>query len=451
MSKAKSRQRKLLIPYAVDADTDEHIPAAALEEQMYDLRSPLRLQATADRDTLRRHARRFECPECRQKVYPHAPLIFDGRHYWSHRRNAGPCPLEVKRALNPDEINACIFNGRQEGEAHKRLVALLSRLAEQDPDTVPGTLSIGSYESPTPEMRDEFPHGRFPDVAFTYRGDRVVLEAQLATISLYGINGRRAFYERRGNKLLWVMRNFDTRYNLRASVRDIVADQGIIFSIDGEIEALCAVDRIFRLRAWQWERGGERCGWKDKIVLLSSALALVTPIKWEEEFKQHWIAAYKGKHYIHDTTLDPLDFLNEAAHRAKMPSFERGLEADCLLSLMRLLISLEAGSVIGARHPKLISLANSFDQIGDAYRARSLVIRALERWAPSLLVEKSMVSALKRAEQVIRTGRCKEWGRQSHIGKLREVIFPDWQLAAKPTPIPMLHYATDRGFEALQW
>ncbi len=53
----------------------------------------------------------------------------------------------------------------------------------------------------------------------------MALEAQLATIALYGINGRLAFYDRHGAALLWVTRNFDPVGPLRASMRDILAGQ----------------------------------------------------------------------------------------------------------------------------------------------------------------------------------------------------------------------------------
>ncbi len=68
---------------------------------------------------------------------------------------------------------------------------------------------LGKYEPPADDMRAEFPYGRYPDVQFQIGRTTVILEAQLATITLHGINGRRAFYDRKGSKLLWVMRNFD--------------------------------------------------------------------------------------------------------------------------------------------------------------------------------------------------------------------------------------------------
>lgn len=91
---------------------------------------------------------------------PHAPVFNGSRYFWSHLpRGAYECPLEVKRKLTPDQINARIFHGRQEGEAHKNLVALLARLAEADPAV--GSVSLEAYERPTEDMRSAFPFGRF--------------------------------------------------------------------------------------------------------------------------------------------------------------------------------------------------------------------------------------------------------------------------------------------------
>lgn len=421
--------RDLLIPYALVATSGVRITASELAEQMADPRSPLRLQATADRDTERRRAIRFSCPACGHAVYPHAPVVRGGRYFWSHRPKAAAfCPLERKRALSPDEINRLIFWGRQESEAHRNLVLLLASAAERDPRTVEGSTQIGVYKPPTLEMRDEFPYGRYPDVSFLYGQEKIVLEAQLATISLHGINGRRAFYERSGATLLWVMRNFSPNGPLRASVLDILADQaGHIFSVDRETEELSREDLTVRLRCWQYDRGFEGVNWSERVITLGEAIRVANPLWWARDFKRRWVEAYDGKNCFYDDVPDPQIFIQEAAVEAALTASECSRLDKSTIEIVRLLIALEAGRVVGTRNTRLISMANSFHRrVG--YRARTLVVRALERWQPALLEKPSMKIALNSASDALAQPGEREWGQTSPIGKLRSVLFPDWKI-----------------------
>lgn len=419
--------RPLLIPYAIDIDRDVKISADEIAELMLDPRSTLRLQATAYADVGSRKMLPFICPACAQRVYPRAPTRSDGRHYWSHLpRGAYECTLERKRKLTPDQINARIFHGRQEGEAHKELVALLAALATRDPSI--DMIEIGAYEAPTAAMRDEFPFGRFPDVKFTCSGNKVVLEAQLATITLHGINGRRAFYERAGTSLLWVMRNFDPRGQMKASVRDIVADQsGLLFSLDSDLTALSEDDGIFRLRAWAFQGDDPEEPWESSIVTIADAVARARPMRWSDDFKRRWIEEYRGASYWARGKRDPYVMLNEVAAQVALPPFEFNQANNCLLSLVRLMISLEAGFVAGAGHPQLISIANGFGTNG-GHRAISLIRKAIERWQPQLLDRASMQGAFTRARKELEDGGVPEWGRLSAIGRMRDALFPDWEL-----------------------
>lgn len=424
---AEGMRRELLIPYAIDRERDVRISADEIAAIMSDLRSTVRLQATASADTVARRAMRLSCPACNQRLYPHAPTVDGGRYYWTHSRgSADDCPLERKRRLTPDQISARIFRGRQEGDAHKDLVRLLAGLAERDA-SVEG-VELGAYEAPTDAMRDEFSYGRFPDVKFICSGNRVVLEAQLATIALHGINGRRAFYDRSGACLLWVMRNFDPRGPMRASIRDIVADQGgCLFSLDSDIIAMSREDHVFRLRAWTFLGAEHLEPWEASVVTIAEAIALARPVRWADEFKRRWIEAYRGVSYGGLGRPDPFAMLAELTDRAGLPAFERDTQGECMLALVRLMISLEAGFVTGAGHPKLISLANSFD-VNGGHRAGSLVRKAIERWHPELLGKASMVKALGRAADRLKISGESEWGRLSPIGRIRTVLFPDWDL-----------------------
>jgi len=227
------------------------------------------------------------------------------------------------------------------------------------------------------------------------------------------------------------MRNFDPDALLKASVKDILADQrGVLFALDSEVEALCEAEQGFYLRAWEYSHETENAVWTHRIVRIGEAIELAKPIRWADDFKRRWIEAYEGRHYLDGEAPHPIDFLNEAASQAGLSPYKLDKKSATPLMLIRLLISLEAGRVIGANHPQLISLANVFDR-NDGYRARALIIKALNRWHPNILSVKSMSNALRRAERVLAQTGDREWGRRSDIGRLREVLFPDWALEIK--------------------
>ncbi len=408
--------------------------ADEIAEIMTDVRSDIRLRATARHDTNARKAARFQCPVCFGRLYPRAPAQPGYRYYWSHLPGAA-CPLEIKRRLTPDQINARIFAGRQEGEAHRALVALLLGLAESDPSVSAGSVLKGEYEPPTPEMRTEFSFGRFPDVQFLLGDLKVILEAQLATITLHGINGRRAFYDRSGARLLWIMRNFDPSGPLRASIRDIIADQaGVLFSLDPEVEARCHREERLLLRAWKCTDDGD---WSNSIVHISEAAAVAKQKAWADAFKERWVLAYRGRGFYDVEGPDPWAMFDEITERAGLapPQFPHDDASPCLLDLVRTLISLEAGFVTGSRHLKLVSLANSFNVHG-GHRAANLIRKALERWQPALLKIASVRHAFEHAKTMMEKNKEAPWGRNSPIGRIRDVLFPEWRLDNNEEVIP---------------
>lgn len=425
----KAVQRPLLIQYAVDQATGAVVSADSLAQQMEDPRSLLRLRAVS-REGSARGSLRMTCPACGQRLYPHAPRRRQGRYFWSHfGGEAGSCPLEAKRPLCLDDINRLIFQGRQEGEAHRALVQTLLRLASQDPGTVPGTALAETYIAPNGEMATEHSHGRFPDVAFTHGQQPVVLEAQLATIALHGINGRREFYDEIGIALLWVMRGFDPNAIPRASVRDIIADQrGNVFSLDRDVEELSERDGRFRLRIWTYTDQGERRGWSQRVGFIEECIEVAAPRRWADDFQARWLAAYRGRSYHDPSVPDPRAMVGELLAKAQYEPAGR-LPRE-ILPLVRLLISLKHGVVAGARHPRLISLANSFDREAGA-QAMNLVLLALRRWAPELLEEPSVKNAFQRASLALCEAGLDPWDRDSLVGRVREVLFPEWKLARR--------------------
>lgn len=420
-------QKELLIPYALDAETGCRISAADIGVSLADARSTLRLQATARHDTYDRKAKALHCPACFGRIYPHAPTKPSGRYYWSHRAgDAQHCPLERKTPLTLDEIGRLIFGGRQEGDAHKDLVALLIRMAERDPGTEAGSATKGQYEAPSSEMREEFPYGRFPDVKFVNGGKRVVIEAQLATIALNAINGRRAFYDRTGQHLIWVTRAFEPSV-IRASLRDILADQkGVLFSIDREVEELSESDGRFRLRAWTYDytSSGEE-QWHREILTLDQALNLPSMLPWNRRFKDKWVSIFARRSFseISNETLREL-YIQLTDHCHLEPLDEQ--DSWYTLHLVNLLISLEIGEVLGAKHGRLVSLVHSALDSRRQQHAAALVRRALDHWQNTLARDPKISAKLDRLRETV-----PQSGRSSRLGAIRARLFPDWVL---PSP-----------------
>ena len=224
--------------------------------------------------------------------------------------------------------------------------------------------------------------------------------------------------------MLWVMRNFDPSGLLRASVRDIIADQqGTLFSIDQEVERLITADNAFRLRVWSVN--GDEQSWSNAILPIRECVQLAAHRRWPDDFKKRWADDYKGIDYRDPLAPNIADRLIELRDQLKFT-----LDVEELISLLpiiRLLISLESGFVSGSNHKELISLANRFDD-GDNYKALNLVLKAIEYWKPELLTRSSMQNAIKRAEVRLRLAGPKPWGQTSLIGRVREVLFPDWKL-----------------------
>jgi hypothetical protein len=388
-------------------------------------RSALRLLVTARRMRQGAHPRIFRCNSCRGLVYPREAGGI-GRPHWIHRTkpNANrPCEYDRRRKLTPDEISRLIFRGRQESAAHRDLVNLLYKLAKADPDTAPDIPDADSYYKPEPDR-----HGLYPDIRFEHSGQQVVLEAQLATISLHTINLRRTSYDAGKVALIWVTRNFDPRSVIRASVMDIAADQrGMIFDIPSELVERCEADGLFRLRLWHI-KGGE---WVSEVVLIADAVRLVMPRPpWHTDFKRRWIEVARGVRYMDIAPGVRSDFKAELETQIGVSESLDAEEIDHTdwLWFANVLISMECGQVLGYHHEKIISCVHSVLQSEDLLRAFKLFKLALEQWLPELVKDPKILKKLSQADIDCRARNLRPWKRDDRAGRLRDILFPDWQL-----------------------
>jgi hypothetical protein len=213
-------------------------------------------------------------------------------------------------------------------------------------------------------------------------------------------------------------------------LRDILADQrGLLLSIDSEAQELSAAGGMFYLRSWTYDFKDGEATWTSQILPLAEVIKIARPRLWSDDFKERFIEAYEGKNYLYEG-VNPLQFLNEAMRELKLPEYDELKQGPSnLLAMLRLMISLEAGRPIGIRYPKLISMANNFDSNG-CHRYRAIILKAVEHWQPELLQRTSMQSALERAAQKLRETKEAPFGRNSIIGRLRDILFPRWDLGA---------------------
>jgi hypothetical protein len=418
--------RKLQIPSVIEEATGRNWSPDDLAVMDRLDRSSLRLLVTARRIRQGVHPRIFRCNSCRGLVYPREAGGI-GRPHWVHRTGPNadrPCEYDKRRILTPDEINGLIFRGRQESAAHRDLVDLLYRLAKADPNTAHGIPNPDSYYKPEPDK-----HGLYPDVRFDHSSQQVVLEAQLATISLHTINLRRTSYDAGMVALIWVTRNFDPRSVIRASVMDIAADQrGMIFDIPAELVKLSETDSLFRLRRWYF-KGGE---WISEVVSIADAIRLVVPRPpWHADFKRRWIEVARSIRYMDIAPSVRSEFKAELETKLGFNDSHSVDEIDHIdwLWFANIMISIEYGQVLGYHHEKIVSCVHSVLQSEDLFRAFKLFKLALEQWLPELAKDPKILKKFSQADTFCRTKNLRPWTRKDRAGRLREVLFPDWKLA----------------------
>jgi len=144
------------------------------------------------------------CPYC------HKPLSlkcqFNGqRFYFAHIHRDNNCPQLDRKNWSKERIQAAKYNGQKESIPHKLMKEQLFKILEADP-----RFSDISVEK---VVRGEDPSTwRKPDVRALYGGSlRVVFEIQLSTTFLDVVLGRRDFYSKKGELLVWIFKQFSTQ------------------------------------------------------------------------------------------------------------------------------------------------------------------------------------------------------------------------------------------------
>jgi Family of unknown function (DUF6035) len=415
LGKKMMKVKPLLIPYALKLG-GFRVPGEVLATMPKEEFHSIRVNAfRLEREGL---PAEYCCPFCHSRLYPTAPTPVRRAHWTHFGKHRPACPLDVRRSLTDDEVAAIIFNGRQESDRHRKLRLDLLRWAENDPDTDPNSCTSDEY------LRPEEGTGCYPDVRFCHNGRWIVLEVQLAPASLTTIARRHSFYAKQKHGLLWVTANFDPSLCVATSVWDITADQhGALLSVDAEVEALIEVDGKMRFRAFTLSRETQK--WVDQIILLHELEidddgVPVLQDQWAKQYKAKWIET-AGADYHRCKGI-----ICEAIEKARLDKDEvfGQIELERLTQIVNLLIAIEKGEVVGGFHKNLKGLIGSTAKHNAGKRAGALIKRALEKYQPVLIDWPVVPRDLDQ-----RVGHPKQWGRGSFLGKLRDILFPNWKLA----------------------
>lgn len=129
---------------------------------------------------------RYRCGLCRDPVYVSNS---GGTSHFAHYSDAGPlCAWRAEFPEPLDAISATRFQGRQEGELHRRLLLTLKALCER----ATGFEKVGI---PNATLFGKAGTGhRFPDLAAVFEEQKIVFELQISKTYLPVISAREAFY-----------------------------------------------------------------------------------------------------------------------------------------------------------------------------------------------------------------------------------------------------------------
>jgi len=321
-----------------------------------------------------------------------------------------------QKRLTIHQLDALIYQGRQEGEAHKALAETIATMARSDLRIDPHSIKIGEYLPPTTSER-----GRFPDVQFTARAERFAVEVQLSAITLHRLVERSEHYRREGVRLIWVMKGFDPETYARTWLWDVVANQGhIAYGIDDESLQQAAVDGRFLLV----ERRQTSAGiWASQLVSLDE-LARIEPL-WHDVFKRDWVEV-AGTNWQEATKL-------------VMPLFDRlgivegeGLDRWEAAHAVNCLVSIERWEAVGSAASNPLQVVHGLLNSHAGALVFPLVQAALKEFRPDCLERPTTKKLLEGAKQRAKEKGIRPWDRTHPMGQIRSALFPLWRLPRNP-------------------
>lgn len=389
----------LLIPYAVHRDG---LPLFATDARMSDVvhRSAFRVEAF---EAFHRQAAPvFRCPACPGHLYP--KLSPKHRAYWAHIA-ADDCPLAEGRRLSERQLDALLYQGRQEGAAHEALVAAIASMAKADSSVDQGSVTIGRYlPSGVPGW-----HGRYPDIRFTFDGGRIAIEVQLSPISLHRLAERVLFYQEQGYTLVWVTRDLDPAAFKPTWLWDVwAAQRAAVFSIDDAMLQQSVAEGRFLLKRHSIE---------DAATTMVGLKELV-PVIWHVEFKRRWReAAQESWGGAFDLTRELLA--------------ERGVPTDvaepwAVCHAINTLMAIESWEPIGSGHTNPRALVNDFLNSADAMLAHRIIYSALRFYRPEALDTGKTKEMISKAAKRAKDEGVAPWNSTSAMAAIARDLFPAW-------------------------
>lgn len=267
------------IPTIYDALTETHVRASlVLSLDDTDI-SLIRDRVRRDR---RANATRYLCGLCRDPVYVSNS---EGTSHFAHYSDSGPsCPWRRQSPKKLDDISADRFGGTQEGETHRRTLQTLKILCERSR----GFTDVGV---PNATLKGLPGTGhRFPDLAATHEGRRIVFELQISKTYLPVISDREAFYRKNGIYLIWLFHKFEALRD-RQTERDIVALHGRqAFELDDDaIQATLEGGQLYLRAYWQVpEHDGTKIVWRWETRLVAIEDLTFDPYLVQTLVRQPW-------------------------------------------------------------------------------------------------------------------------------------------------------------------
>jgi hypothetical protein len=357
----------------------------------------------------------FACPGCREHLYPR--LSRHRRPHWAHiastdRYSRPECPFGRESRLTINQLDSLIYRGRQEGETHKNIVRQVIGMLELDPRVSKASIKAGVYVPPSIAALTY--RGRFPDVFFSTEDRKYAIEVQISPITLHRLSERVAFYRSNDINLIWLTNHFEPESYRKTWLWDVIAAQkGLAFSLDDETLASARNRSRFLLR--------QHTVRPDSVsAAIIDALDLDPPIPWHERYKAKWVKS-AGTHWMEATPL-----VDELTPRLPLPlqQFDRYSVARAL----NVLITIERWQTVGSSAANPISVVHGLLDSSDGPLAYSLVEGALREYQPIALEKGKTASLIERARAKARSKGMQPWGRNGVVGRLRDLLFPEWKL-----------------------
>lgn len=211
----------------------------------------------------------YICPICHVGVYLACRRDGDEkRFYFKHRVENGNCPAVTRGVLTPDQIEARKYNGVKESDAHRRMKDIVAESLACDPN-------FSSIEMERVWKGQDRGAWRKPDVQAVWCGERrIAFEIQLSTTFLHVIAQRRLFYQREGGLLCWVFQRFDQNAALMTQDDIFFNNNHNLFlaseqTLDASKDARALVLDCRWLEPAMNETTGMESVWRNKMVRFS--------------------------------------------------------------------------------------------------------------------------------------------------------------------------------------